>query len=194
MTAPTLDQPLTAQPITVGGRTFRPSTSTTFKQDIYVMSLVDEAGLDGIAKQFKEGNFDIDDVAQKIIITAFTRGKLFELLGAVMEEEGVAWSIEASKANAEFFAGLRAMEDKTALRGSIVAVILGFFVSGLLASRSSTTSLTSEQSYDRNGVTVPSVAPTSSPEATTTSATGMASSANSPTTTSPGTPPSSAGT
>jgi hypothetical protein len=192
MTAPVLDQ-LTTQPITVGGRTFRPSASTTFKQDIFVMSLVTEAGLEDIAAKFKEGNFDIDEVAQKIIITAFTRGKLFELLGAVMEEEGTDWTIERAKANAEFFANLRSTEDKLALRGSIVAVILGFFVSGLLASRNSTISLTSEQSYDRNGVIVPSVAPTPSPEATSTSVTGTASSENSPTSTSPATPASSGG-
>jgi hypothetical protein len=157
------------------------------------MSLVTEAGLEDIAAKFKEGNFDIDEVAQKIIITAFTRGKLFELLGAVMEEEGTDWTIERAKANAEFFANLRSTEDKLALRGSIVAVILGFFVSGLLASRNSTISLTSEQSFDRNGVIVPSVAPTPSPEATSTSVTGTASSENSPTSTSPATPASSGG-
>jgi hypothetical protein len=188
MTAPSLlDQATTVPPITVAGRTFRASTSTTFKQDIYVMSLVTDSGLEDIATKFKAGNFDIDVVAQQIIIQAFTRGKLFELLGAVMEEEGVDWTIERAKANAEFFASLRASEDKVALRGSIVAVILGFFVSGLLASRTLTTSLTSEQSD-------PDAGPTSSPEVSSTSAAGTASSGNLPDSTSPATASSSDGT
>jgi hypothetical protein len=170
MTVPAFD----ISNVVVGGRTFRPSTSTTFRQDMYVMQLVKEAGLDEMAKEFAVDNGEISNVAQDVIVTAFVHGKLFELLGAVMEEGGKKWNIRAAKENAEFFAELNSTEDKMALKGAIVAVILGFFVSGLLASASSKPSsvpLDSSPAAPRNA-TGPTAASGILLEDTTTSAIG----------------------
>lgn len=122
--------------VTIAERTFRPCASTTFKQDMYVMTLLKAAGLVKLADGFDLSK-DLDDVAQNIIIEAFASGKLFDLLGAVMEEVGKPWTIKDAKANAEFFADLSKPEDKAALHGSIVGILLGFFVSGALSGKTS---------------------------------------------------------
>lgn len=143
METPTLKE--TVPDVVVAGRTFRACTTTSFRQDLYVMKLVTEAGLKEIAAKVDLTNSEaLSDSAQEIIIGAYASGKLFELLGAVMMEEGKAWSEESAKTNAEFFANLTSGDDKNALKGSIVAVILGFFVSGLLASKTSGISLKSD--------------------------------------------------
>lgn len=123
--------------ITVAGRSFRPCPSTTFKQDMYVMTLLKAAGLVKLADGFDLATNDLDEVAQQIIIEAFASGKLFDLLGAVMEEVDVPWTVAGAKANAEFFADLSATDDKKALHGSIVGILLGFFVSGALSGKTS---------------------------------------------------------
>lgn len=126
--------------IVLSGRKFHSTKGTTLEQDIYVTDLVHDAGLQVLAEKFQKENKDIADVAQEVVLTAFRSGKLFRLLGAVLTEEGKEWGKESAEQNARFFSKLTDQKDKEALRGSIVAVILGFFVSGLLASTTSKTS------------------------------------------------------
>jgi hypothetical protein len=123
--------------VVVSGRRFASVEETTFEQDIYIMRLLEEAGLRKLAEVFDAGKDNIGDIAHQVILTAYTHGRLFSLLGAVMEEEGVTWTPEVAERNAKFFSQLRSPEDKGALKNSIVAVILGFFVSGLLSSKTS---------------------------------------------------------
>lgn len=134
-----------ADVIVIEGRTFRGSVSTTFEQDIYIMQVLEEAGLSDLASTFDITKDDIGDIQSRVIIKAFSSGKLFDLLAASLEEEGVKWTVHRAKENAKFFANIRKTEDKKNLRGSIVGVVLGFFVSGLLSSKtfqkSSTVSL-----------------------------------------------------
>lgn len=141
MTAPetNLDPALIADGmiIAIAGRTFRPTAQTSFKQDIYVMSLLKSAGLIKMAEGFDPLTDDLDGVAQEIIVQAFSSGQLFSLLGAVLEEVGIPWSQARAVDNAEFFADLRDPKDKETLHGSIVGVLMGFFVSGALSSRRS---------------------------------------------------------
>lgn len=127
--------------VTVAGRKFNAVTNTTFKQDMLIMQILHEAGLRELAEKFDVLKDDLGAVAENVIIAAYKSGKLFELLGAVMIEEGQPWTTESAKTNSEFFANLTSSEDKQALKGSIVAVILGFFVSGLFVSRTSQISL-----------------------------------------------------
>jgi hypothetical protein len=122
----------------VGGRTFRPSSETTFEQDLYIGSLLKDAGLVKMAAGFDLAKDEISDVAVDIITNAFASGKLFDVIAASMEEIGTPWSIPEAKKNAQFFAQLRKAEEKKKLHGAIVGIILGFFVSGAV---SSTTSL-----------------------------------------------------
>lgn len=135
----TFVKPREAQPVEfeLQGRKFRAIHDTTFEQDIFIMGILAASGLQKLAAEFDIAKDDIGDVSQQVIITAFSHGRLFELVAASVEEVGKGWSIEQAKANADFFSKLKDTKDKLALRGSIVAVILGFFVSGLLSSKSS---------------------------------------------------------
>lgn len=98
------------------------------------MSLLRDAGLSSLAETFDPTKDTMDRIANELIIGAFASGKLFFLLGATIEEIGVEWTIDTAKANGEFFSKLRKKEDKDALRGSIVGVLLSFLISGVLAS------------------------------------------------------------
>lgn len=127
--------------VEVAGRKFRGVTNTTFKQDMLIMQILHEAGLRELAEKYDVLKDDLGSVAESVIVAAYKSGKLFDLLGAVMIENGQKWTLKSAKTNSEFFAELTAPEDKQALKGSIVAVILGFFVSGLFVSRTSQISL-----------------------------------------------------
>jgi hypothetical protein len=123
--------------VAVAGRRFHVTGETTFEQDIYIMQLLEETGLQSLAQNFDITKDDVGAISSKVIITAYASGKLFLLLAAVMEEVGTVWSKEQAVANGEFFSKLKRSEDKEALKGSIVSVILSFFVSGLLSSNNS---------------------------------------------------------
>lgn len=167
------------QGIELQGRMFFPSKDTTFEQDIYVMSVMQDAGLQEMAAKFDVDKLDrLDETAEGIIIHAFNKGKLFEMLGAVLEEENVEWSIEDAKDNAAFFSKLRNPEDKKQLRGAIVSVILGFFVSGLLSYKTSQTSLSGSSPSNLDVSLSPSK--TLLPEDSISSERGAESSENSP--------------
>lgn len=124
--------------LSVGGRTFRPTRETTFEQDLYIGSLLKDAGMIKMAEGFNLASDEVSDVAMEIITRAFASGKLFEIIAASVEEIGTPWSISESKKNAQFFSQLRNGEEKKKLHGAIVGIILGFFVSGAV---STTTSL-----------------------------------------------------
>lgn len=97
------------------------------------MSILRDAGLSALAEKFDPAEDTLDKIASELIVSAFASGKLFSLLGAVLEEDGVEWSSVGAEANGNFFASIKNKEDKNALRGSIVGILLGFLLSGVLA-------------------------------------------------------------
>lgn len=132
-----VDEALRSLDIEVAGRRFKNSTATTFEQDMYVMQLLEETGLQKLAQDFNVLEQDISEISSKVIIQAFASGKLFHLLAGTLEEVGVPWTVKNAQVNGEFFSKLTDPKDKDALKGSLVAVILSFFVSGLLSSKTS---------------------------------------------------------
>lgn len=197
MTAPTLDPtPSTAaEPFSVGGRTFRIATETTMRQDGYIWTLQQQTGIDQLLKEFDPAK-DLSEFTMALIAKAYDDGHMFELLGAIVEEVGPIkrkWTLDAAKERAEFFAELTSAQDKVALRHAMSAVILGFFVSGLLSSGTSAKSSTVSLS-PLNNASDSVGAVTDSPEAAPISATGAVSSASSPASTSADTTRSSTGT
>lgn len=144
MEQPTLEETLPVPEnmlLNVAGRKFRPMPKTTFKQDMYIGSLLRHAGLLKVAATFNPDTDDLSELAMDVIATAFENGKLFDILGAIMQEDGVAWSIDTAKANALFFSELTEDSDKKQLHGSIVGAIMGFFVSGALSTTNSRSSI-----------------------------------------------------
>ena len=65
-----------------------------------------------------------------MLMSAYRSGKLFEILGGIMVEEGTKWSPERAMETAQFFADLTAPEDKQAIHGIMVGAVLGFFANG----------------------------------------------------------------
>jgi hypothetical protein len=123
--------------LVIDGRTFRGVSETSFEQDLYIGSMLKDAGLIKMAEGFNPAKDEISDVAMEIIATAFASGKLFDLLGGTMEEVGVPWSIPEAKKNAQFFSQLRKASDKKKLHGAIVGILMGFFISGAVSSKTS---------------------------------------------------------
>ena len=167
--------------LNISGRTFRPCTSTTFEQDIHIMAMVRDAGIMKVGATFDPLTQDLDDIAQQIIMQAFSSGKLFDLLAGTLEEVGVPWSMGEARANAQFFAQLTDAADKAALNGSIVGALLGFFISGAASSLISPKSSRPPMTFNAVGVRT-DVLPSS--EVPRTTATGTPLSETSPGTTS----------
>jgi hypothetical protein len=163
--------------LTVAGRTFRPCASTTFEQDIWIMSMLRDAGIMKAGESFQPGKEDLSEIATAVVMQAFTSGKLFEILAGTLEEIGVVWSIPTARANAQFFAQLTAPEDKAALNGSIVGALMGFFISGALSSvtsqKSSRPTMTHNDVGVRSDVAQSSEAPRTTASGTTSSETSQ---------------------
>ena len=113
----------------VAGRTFRRPATTTFAHDAYTMKQLHGSGL-FVAMQ----NFDMlqsptmDELTTAIVIEAFSSGKLFQLLAAVLVEDGVKWSPAVADDVAMFFENLTDIQDKATLREAIPWVLLNFFI------------------------------------------------------------------
>lgn len=115
--------------VVIGGRAYVPSVQTTFEQDFYVMDRVSAAGLDKIVEGLKPDG-DLEEFSRELILKTYRSGKMFEILAGIMVEEDLVggWSPEEAEVTAEFFRTLTDPEDKRALQGVLVGVILGFFV------------------------------------------------------------------
>ncbi len=138
------EQVKTDDKIVIANRTFHPATKTTFNQDLYVLELIEGAEVEALTKATKD---NLEDAALKVLTRATKSGKLFLLLAALIVEEGTKWTVESSKANAEFFGNLDEPADKEQLHGAIVGVLLSFFVN---AEAFSKTSLKSSPAVERS--------------------------------------------
>lgn len=113
----------------VGGRVFTTATKTTFKQDLYLWEALSAANLDNLIEHFDELKNNLTSMGRQVILQAYKSGALFRVLGGVLMERGVKWSPEVAEANAEFFEELTDPDDKEAIRGQMIQVVLHFFVS-----------------------------------------------------------------
>lgn len=128
-----------------------PCKGTTLEQDMHVLSLMDKAGL---ARINIDSISDPADVGRTILVTAFNKGVLFDLLAATMQEEGKTWSPEGAKEISVAFSQASAQDEKQAIQDSLVGVLLGFFITGGLSSLTSRTS-SSPPSLEREGQSEP---------------------------------------
>ena len=119
------------QEIVLLGRKFSPAKNMTLERDMYVMSLMKSAN---IAKLFeRKGNsptFELDELAEAIIVAAFESGKMFEMTAAILDEEGVKWTRAGSVKLADWMSEITDREAKDILMQYIAVVILGFFLNG----------------------------------------------------------------
>jgi hypothetical protein len=112
--------------IVVAGRTFVPSKFTSFEQDLYIMDHIRASGLEEMPDI--ADSKELDKVAEGLVLSAYRSGRLFHIVAGIMEEVGVPWTTVEAEQNARFFASLRDPKDKASIRGTLVGVILGFFI------------------------------------------------------------------
>lgn len=118
--------------VVIGGRTFRQSTDMTFEQELYVMSVVTDAGLHNIEAETGTAE-DVTESVMHVIAKAYSSGKLLLLLASLLQEEGTEWSIPMVEANANWFAGLKDRESKDQLLQVMTLALLAFFAKGDVA-------------------------------------------------------------
>lgn len=112
------------------GRVFHIIEGTTSKQDMWVMTRLDRAGLEAIAQTYNTPE-QLDTLAVKLVEEAYEKGLLYEVLAGILVEENVKWSREHALENAEYFSNLTNPADKAAIQGPIASILLLYFASGL---------------------------------------------------------------
>jgi len=115
--------------VVIGGRTFRQAADMTFEQELYVMSVVTDAGLHDIETDDKS-EAGMTESVMKVITKAYSSGKLMLLLAALLQEDGTDWSIPMVEANALWFASLKDRESKDTLLQVMTLALLAFFEKG----------------------------------------------------------------
>lgn len=124
--------------ITLDGRKFTGITQAlTANQDNYILGHLRQAGaievlsdLDGV-KRTKEQR--AEDLLTKILLS----GREHFIIAGCYTEEGKVWNRKEADANAARFAEITSAEEKHAMRSSIVALVVGFFMSGEPSSETS---------------------------------------------------------
>jgi hypothetical protein len=121
--------------ITLDGRKFTGITQfLTADQDDYILGHLRQAGaietlsdLDGVTRTSARQR--AEDLLTKILLS----GRKHFIIAGCSTEEGKVWTRKEADANAARFAQLTSPEDKNAMRDSIVALVVGFFLSGGLS-------------------------------------------------------------
>lgn len=121
------------------GRVFRISEQTTSRQDMWIMTRLNRAGLEAIAGTVNTHE-KLDELAVQLVQAAYTNGTLYEILGGILTEDGVKWSQDSAARNAEYFADLTDPADKAAIQGPMVSLLLMYFTTGLASEATSQSS------------------------------------------------------
>ncbi len=114
--------------VTIRGRVFV-QESPTFEQEMYIMQLVRESGLDGVSLTLDPSGDDLEPKVKDVIIQAYKADILFKLMASLVVEEGTAWTKESCAEVARLFATAQDAEDKKQLQPLLVGGLLAFFAS-----------------------------------------------------------------
>lgn len=145
MTEPTTDDVLSVpEVIELLGRKFRSAKDLTLERDMYIMSLMRAAKIADLfdRKDKPSVTFDLDELAEQIIVAAFESGKMFEITAAVLDEEGVKWTRSGSIKNAQWLSEITEKKSKDTIMQYIAVIILAFFMKGPAFSATLSESLT----------------------------------------------------
>lgn len=133
------------QEITLDGRKFLGiSDALTASQDDYILGHLRKSGaleiLQGIDGQKRTREQRTEDLLTGILLS----GRTHNILAGVFTEEGKTWNRADADANAEKFAQITDIDEKSAMRSGLVGFVIGFFSSGVPLSK------TSPKSSNRN--------------------------------------------
>jgi hypothetical protein len=131
------------EPIVVGGRRFAPvdPDALSARRDDWIQVRILEAGLDALPNMFARG----EDAAREILLRALKSGAKPRLLAGMFDElaaDGapIPWTPDRAEVLAEYFACLTSRDDREAVNGAFLGVLVSFFRPALGSSASSATS------------------------------------------------------
>ena len=117
----------------------------TMAQNDFVLVLLEEIGSE--SPESKETAADIvakiarkdksPDLGQRLLRTILKSGRASEVLAGLLTEKGKRWTRREALRNAEIFAEIRDNVAQVAMRGALVAFVIGFFQSGPASSTTS---------------------------------------------------------
>jgi hypothetical protein len=128
-----------------GGRYFMSLAKTTARQDTYIMSLLNEAGLEQLRDQFT-GDGDLTDGAIDLLKAAYEKDLLYEILGGLLTETDAQgtplplfdkrgrlqrWTVEKAQEIADLIANLDDPHEKEQFHELMNAVLILFFTTGV---------------------------------------------------------------
>ena len=118
------------------GLDFEPTgQAMTARQDAYLMGQLRLAGVIDVLATMRDA--DVEAKSSELLTRILVSGRAPEILAGLLTEPGKKWNQKRADELAELFGDATDREDKDLMRKSIVAFVLGFFLSG---DRSSTTS------------------------------------------------------
>lgn len=124
--------------IKLDGRTFLSiSQSLTANQDDYIYVQLRLAGAVEVLTDQDGKTRTQEKRAEDLLTVLLQSGRNFHVLAGCLTEEGQVWTRADADRNAARFAGITDMEEKQAMRTSIVRFVIGFFSLGEASSETS---------------------------------------------------------
>lgn len=160
--------------IEVGGSRFLTVQETTVEQDMIFLDLVRKAGIDRLVKLPEETPEDFSD---RILGALASDGTVLQLLGCLLVPPAITarrgfrrrsgltpreWTPAVGEEVASFLGSLKAPEDKAAVRGLVLTLIVHFFESGtvsLWTTQTSSDEPVPERSPEMRAPTKPTMSP-----------------------------------
>lgn len=122
------------EPLTIGGARWRVIRNSTLEHDFSAMRAARAIGVD--AAGLLPGETP-EAFAERLLFQVIDSGGIFRLLGCLLLPVDVPddhWTPEEAERTETFLKALRDPEDKTAVRGLVSSLLLGFFAEGLRSS------------------------------------------------------------
>jgi hypothetical protein len=127
-----------AEEITLDGRKFRSiSQDLTANQDDYILAHLRLAGAIEVLDDLDGKKRSQEERAEDLLTRILLSGRTHHILAGVLTEEGKTWNRKDADANAEKFAALTDVDEKTAMRTAMVKFVIGFFTLGAPSSKTS---------------------------------------------------------
>jgi hypothetical protein len=139
--------------VTLAGRRFRSSISTTIEQDNQLWAILYTVGITQMSPGAGEA---VDEYAQRVHFKMIEAGNLFEMLGCVLvpaELRDEDWSPEVGNTTAQHLKHLRDREDKAFVREMSLRLLLDFISAGSKLLPRSLTSSVAQHLGDNTGAT-----------------------------------------
>jgi hypothetical protein len=119
-----------AEVIRIDGRDFEGATQRmTAAQDDWILYWLGQAGATDLLLQLGTGH-ETEVSAKRLLHTITGSGNSHQILAGVLTEREKKWTRDEAKRNAAIFADVTDHEEKVAMRGSLVAFVIGFFKLG----------------------------------------------------------------